>query len=226
MPPTTHIRLTNTCRLVPSRYPTVGILDAVARPEDLDLLFELESWSNDRISAELGILRRISPSEWVVGRPMASVIMAAFCHPRPSGSRFNGPERGAWYAGFSLKVAHDEAIFHRSQELSEVGISDTRVEMRLYSADFDAVFHDIRALNVENQTYHDAMSYEASQKLARKLLDGGSNGVLYRSVRHRGGECIACFRPPLVGNVRPGAHFQYRWQGTRTPKIIRLKESA
>ena len=33
---------------------------------------------------------------------MASVIMAAFCHPRPTGGRFNSSERGAWYAASSL----------------------------------------------------------------------------------------------------------------------------
>jgi hypothetical protein len=75
------IHAVNTCRLVPSRYPTVGILDRVASPEDLPYIFELESWTNDCISDELGILHRIPPDEWVTGRPMASVIMAAFCHP-------------------------------------------------------------------------------------------------------------------------------------------------
>ena len=46
------------------------------------LILELETWTNDRISSELGALHRIPNEEWVAGRPMASVIMAAFCHPR------------------------------------------------------------------------------------------------------------------------------------------------
>jgi hypothetical protein len=226
MPPITKIRLSNTCRLIPSRYPPVGILDAVAKPEDLELVFELEGWTNDRMSAELGILWRLPPAEWVLGRPMASVIMAAFCHPRPEGSRFNGPDRGAWYAAFSLSTAHAEAIFHRAEELAEIGISDTRVEMRQYLADFDAAFHDIREVIPENEQYHSPHNHKASQKLAQELLDIGSNGVLYRSVRQARGECIACFRPPLVTNVRPGAHFEYRWQGMRDPKIRKLQKSA
>jgi len=32
------IRATNTSRLVPSRYPAVGILDRVAAPEDLPFI--------------------------------------------------------------------------------------------------------------------------------------------------------------------------------------------
>ena len=219
---TTRIRWADTCRLVPSRYPSAGILDQVASAKDLPYIFELESWTNDRISNELGLLHRIPKSEWVVGKPMASVIMAAFCHPHPTGGRFNGPEKGAWYAGDSIATAHAEAVYHRTAELAEVGVFETRVQMRMYLADFDATFHDVRQDTTKNRPLHDPNSYTASQTIARELLASGSNGILYRCVRRAGGECIACFRPKLVKNVRQGAHFEYRWEGTRTPSIRRL----
>jgi hypothetical protein len=219
---TTRVRLKDTCRLVPSLYPVTGILDAIADPQDLSHIFELESWTNDRVSSELGILHRISPEEWIVGRPMSTVVMAAFCHPRLGGSRFNGPDRGAWYAARELESAHAEAVYHRTAEIAEIGVFDTRVQMRLYRADFSASFHDIRANVPENAPFHDPASYTASQALARELLAEGSNGVVYRCVRRRGGQCIACFRPKLVANVRSEAHFEYRWEGTRTPSIRRL----
>lgn len=219
----TRLLAEGACRLVPSRYPTMGILDRVARPEDLPFLLELESWSNDRISTEHGILNRIPREEWVVGRPMASVIMAAFCHPRPDGGRFNGPDRSAWYAGLSLDTAHAEVVYHRTKELAEVGVFETRVEMRLYLADFDAQFHDVRSRRPEHLSLHDPNSYAASQAFARELFAGGSNGVIYRSVRYRAGVCVACFRPRLVGNVRIGSQFEYRWSGNRTPQIRELR---
>ena len=200
----------------------MGVLDAIASPADLPFIFELESWTNDRISAELGILHRIPPEEWVIGRPMASVVMAAFCHPRPGGSRFNGPERGAWYAGTTLATAHAEVIYHRTAELAEVGVFETRLQMRLYLADFDAVFHDVRPHIPENLPFHDPVSYQASQALARQLLAAGSNGVIYRSVRRQGGECLACFRPALVTNVRERGHYEYRWEGGRAPRVRKL----
>jgi hypothetical protein len=201
--------------LIPSRYPSTGILDRVASPADLPFMFELELWSNDRVSAELGLLNRIPLDEWVTG-PQATVVMAAFCHPRETGGRFNSVERGAWYAARRLATAQAEIIWHRTQELAEVGVFETRVQMRLYLADFSAPFHDVRA---EQQ---DPDSYVRSQALARELLEAGSNGVIYRSVRDAPGECIACFRPKLVMNVRPDAHFEYRWEGTRTPVIRKM----
>ncbi|MEP6714321.1 MAG: RES family NAD+ phosphorylase, partial [Terriglobia bacterium] len=197
---------------MPSRYPTSGVLDRVASQADLEFIFELEAWSNDRVSTELQLLHKLPVEEWVTG-PQSSVIMAAYCHPRLGGGRFNSAERGAWYAARKLETAHAEIAFHRTAELAEVGVFETRVQMRLYLADFSAMFHDLRMVQMERD------SYAASQRLARELLEDGSNGVAYRSVRDGGGECIACFRPRLVGNVRPDAHFEYRWEGTRTPVI-------
>lgn len=221
-PPLSRTRWTGASRLVPSRYPSTGLLDRVASPDDLEALFELESWTNDRISTELGVLHTIPPSEWVTGRPMASVIMAAFCHPRAGGGRFSASDRGAWYAARTLDTALAETIHHRTAELTEVGAFETRVEMRLYLADVRTAFHDIRANDPGFAPFYAADSYEASQQLGRKLLDGGSNGVLYRSVRHAGGQCLSCFRPALVQNVRVGGHFEYRWEGRPEPKVRRL----
>lgn len=217
IPETSRIRWKNTCRLIPSRYPSAGILDRVASPADLPYIFELESWTNDRISSETGLLHRLPESEWVTGA-QATVVMAAFCHPRQTGGRFSSPERGAWYAARRLATAHAEIAYHRWRELAEVGVSDARVEMRLYLADFKGEFHDLREVR------QDPHSYRASQKAARELLESASNGVLWRSVRDpAAGECIACFRPKLVLNVRPDAHFEYRWEGAPTPSIRRIK---
>jgi len=205
---------------VPTLYPSQGIFDDVASPEDLPLIFDLESWTNDRISTELGTLHRIPPDEWVTSKPMASVVMAAFCHPRPTGGRFNGPERGAWYAGTQLDTAHAEVIYHRGRELAEVGVTEARLQMRLYLADFSAEFHDIRENTAQNRPFHDPLSYADSQALGLRLLAERSNGILYRSVRLAGGECVCCFRPKLVGNVRADRHFEYRWSGAGAPPAI------
>ena len=220
--PESTVRWTRACRLVPSRYPSAGIFDRIAAPEDLDAITELEAWTNDRISTELGILNIVPRDEWVVGQPMASVVMAAFCHPRPGGGRFSSAERGAWYAGRTVETSLAESIYHRTRELEEVGHLDTRVQMRLYHADFRAPFHDIREPSRRFTPLYDPDSYVASQQFARELLDAGSSGIVYRSVRHAKGECIACFRPKLVLKVRVAAHYELRWEGKREPRVTRL----
>jgi hypothetical protein len=215
------IRWKGTARLVPSRFPVAGLLDRVADPADLEALFELEGWTNDRINGELGILKTVPRDEWVVGQPMASVVMAAFCHPRPGGARFSDEHRGAWYAGRTIETALVESIYQRTRELAEVGSYATRMQMRVYLADFSARFHDVRGTDGTAALY-DPDDYSVSQRLARDLLHAGSNGVVYRSVRHAQGQCIACFRPPLVRNVRVGGHYEYRWDGPPDPQVRAL----
>jgi hypothetical protein len=208
-------------RLVASRYPVVGLLDRVAAPADLDAVFELEGWTNDRISGELGLLLTIPREEWVTGRPMSSVVMAAFSHARHGGGRFSTGERGAWYAARTLETAFAESIYHRTQELREVGGFETRVEMRVYLADFGARFLDVRPRYPDSALY-DPDSYAVSQTFGQRALQAGGNGVVYRSVRDASGECIACFRPKLVRNVRAGGHYEFRWEGSPEPSVRRL----
>ena len=65
-PVSSLVRWSAAPRLIPSRYPVAGLLDRVAAPGDLDAAFELEGWTNDRISNELGLLHTIPESEWII----------------------------------------------------------------------------------------------------------------------------------------------------------------
>lgn len=225
LPPAALVEWRAANRLIPSRYPSVGIFDRVSSPDDLEAILELDAWTNDRISTELGMLHIIPEYEWVLGAPMSSVIMAAFCHPRPGGARFSTAERGAWYASRTIETALAESIYHRTRELTEVGHFDTRMQMRLYHADFRSAFHDIRGGARRNAALYDPDSYTASQHFGRELLEAGSNGIVYDSVRHQGGQSVACFRPALVRRVRVAAHYEYRWDGTPTPRVRRLSSN-
>jgi hypothetical protein len=198
------------------------LFDKVASEEDLELVIELEAWTNDRVNTELGLIHAVPREEWVTGKPMASVVMAAFCHPNPQGSRFSNAQRGAWYAARHFESAVAESLYHRGRELAEIGVTDTRMEMRLYRADFRNTFHDLRGGEPAFAPFLDPDSYAASQTLAARLLASGSNGVVYPCVRDPGGECIACFRPPLVLGVKTAGHYEFRWQAGVAPVVRRL----
>jgi hypothetical protein len=220
-PPVVIARLRDTHRLIPSRYPPTGILDLITAPEDFEAVAELEGWTNDRISAELGVLHILPAQEWILGRANATAVMAAYCHPNEEGGRFTSSERGAWYAALSIETAIKETVYHRTKEIAESGILETSVQMREYLADFHTEFNDIRRSRKFDACY-DPSSYAAGQLLGAALLEDGSNGLWYRSVRAPPGECIVCFRPVLVDNVRTGRHFEYKWEGQRDPKVTQL----
>jgi hypothetical protein len=175
----------------------------------------------DRISAELGVLSILPAGEWVLGRANSTAIMAAYCHPNEEGGRFTSNSRGAWYAALSIETAIKETVFHRTKEIAESGILETVVQMRQYLADFETEFHDVRASR-EFDACHDPNSYVAGQQLGATLLASGSNGLWYRSVRNLGNDCVVCFRPALVNNVRTGVHLEYKWEGQPDPKVTQI----
>jgi len=198
-----------THRLIPYRYSDRGrpILNLLAE-DDNDLLSdltELEGATNDRLLGESGKLPGITAIELVSGFRLAHIVNASFTHGNPFGGRFNSPGRGAWYAGFEMETAQKEVAFHRSSELKEAGWMEEEVSPHIdYLADFRHEFHDIRD-DPDFIACLDPHSYQASQTLGQQLLITGSAGIVYPSVRHAGGICIACFRPPLVLNVQEGA---------------------
>jgi hypothetical protein len=223
LPPVTAIEIRDTHRLVPSRYSPRGesVLVRIADPGDdahLAAIFELDSATNDRLLAERGLLPGIGPDELVFAVPLASVINAAFCHAHPLGSRFAGPDRGAWYAGFEVETAHAEVAFHKSVELAEIGSPDESITYDDYQADFASEFHDLRDAPGWSACLSPT-SYVASQTLAARLLEDGAYGIVYPSVRHAGGTCLACFRPALVARVRRAGTWRFTWEGGQGPRI-------
>ncbi len=208
LPPLTQLRQDETHRLVPSKY-TLEELGPLSRltdgDSDLRALRELERSTDNRVLGEAGLLPGIGIHELVFGVSYAHTVNKAFTYAHPGGGRFNGPERGAWYAAFSIETSQEEVAFHRGRELQEVNWPYPEVfEYVEYLADFRAEFHDIRK-GSEFRKCLAPDSYAASQRLARSLLEQGSAGIVYPSVREKKhGDCLTCFRPALVMNVRKG----------------------
>jgi hypothetical protein len=214
-PKTTPISQDDTHRLIPNKFYEQGesVLSRLGLPPaQMEHLFQLDDATNARLAGEANLLPGITVHELVFGVPHYHIVNAAFTHARPEGSRFSGPDRGVWYAGFSLKTAQTEVAFHYGEGLREVNWQEEEtVAYREYLADFRGEFHDLRNGD-ETGAYKKYLrpdSYRASQQLGRRLLDEGSSGIVYPSVRHAGGTCIACFRPALVSNVREGSRVTF-----------------
>jgi RES domain-containing protein len=220
-PKLTPLRQFDTCRLIPSRFAEVedSVLAPLADDEDiLRDLFELDNATNERLRGEYGGLPGIGVDELVFGVPNFRIINAAYTYPRPEGSRFNDGERGAWYCAFEPETALAEIIFHRTVEYQEIGRFDDSVSYQTLQADFTSSFHDLRGVKAYAK-YLDPASYVESQQFAAQLLEAGSMGVIYPSVRRAGGTNLACFRPALVGNVRKGQAYRLTWEGSPVPAV-------
>lgn len=89
-----------------------------------------------------------------------------------------------------MATAVEETIFHREQFLAATAEPACDIEMRCYRTGIAGKLHDLRSGWPEAQGPD---SYVESQALAQRLRNDGSNGIVYDSARHAGGECVAVF---------------------------------
>jgi hypothetical protein len=226
LPPTSTLSQRDTVRLISTgRLKDPVLLPLAANHGALEDLAILESATNGRLVAQESGLPELDSRELVFGRVGFTFINAAFTHTRPGGNRFNDEARGVWYCGFDVDTAIDEVSYHLTRELEAIGRFENVTDYAELVADFFGSFHDMREADseVEQALHKDPeIGYPAGQNLARQLrIDRTSNGIVYPSIRHVGGTCLACFRPDLVQNLRQGGIWRLEWQGTPTPSATR-----
>ncbi|MGP1664598.1 MAG: RES family NAD+ phosphorylase [Rhodanobacter sp.] len=220
LPPLKRIRWSRAYRIVPSRFPTVGVYDRIADPADLDAVFAIEALTNPRLREEADALKLVPPAHRLSG-PGSTPVMAAFTHLNPLGSRFSDGSWGVFYATRNVATAVEETVYHRQRFLAATAEPACDLEMRCYQTSVDSRLHDIRH---GWAAAHDAHNYIASVALARELRAIGSNGIIYDSVRHQGGECLAAFFPDVVTPCTQAQHLIYRWDGTRVAQVLEVSE--
>ncbi|BBK35879.1 hypothetical protein STAQ_09570 [Allostella sp. ATCC 35155] len=224
LPPTIELAQRATIRLVATAHLRPPALAPLADTDgDLADLAELESATSGRLVSESRGMAALAPGELVFGVPRATFINAAFAYTRPGGNRFNGEGRGAWYCAFECETALAEVAFHLTRALDAVGRYDNTTDYAELLADFIGRFHDLREAGDADCLDPDpAVGYPAGQGLARAVLEADGSGIIYPSMRRRGGTCFAALRPHIVQNVRSGATWRLVWAGGREPRTVRL----
>jgi hypothetical protein len=194
-----------TYRLIPSQFPPIGLFDTVATPADLSAVMELAGWTNDRLVASR--IARLPQQEWVYGRPNASIVMAAFLHVSPTG---NSPDLGAWYAAGEIETAVAEVGHHLRREAVARSVPELTRVYRSYSARLNGVYLDIRGQQTERSDVYAPDHYGASQQLGEAIRRAGEAGIIYDSLRRRGGTNIVAHRPTNILDVTQADHFEVR----------------
>lgn len=223
LPPLHRIRWSHAYRIVPSRFPPIGVYDRIADPADLDAVFAIEALTNPRLREEAGALKLV-PRDRRISGPGSTPVMAAFTHLNPEGSRFSDGSWGVFYAAHSVATAVEETVYHRQRFLAATAEPSCDIPMRCYRTGIAGRLHDLRGGWPQVQSPD---SYIASQALAQQLRNReGSNGIVYDSARHAGGECVAVFYPDLVAPCVQSEHLIYRWDGERIAMVLKVSPLA
>ena len=222
-PPVTRIEWKPCWRIIPSRFPPIQLFERVTEPQDLEAIFELDALTNPRLRDEVGNIRLV-PSEDRVSGPGASIIMAAFTHLNPTGSRFSDGTYGVFYAANDLDTAIAETRHHRQRFMRATEQPRMEMDMRVYLVDLEGELHDLRGQQATQPLIYDPDDYAFSQRQGRALRETRSNGIAYDSVRRPGGECAAVFRPPVLSNARQERHLRYLWDGRQIAAVHETRE--
>lgn len=210
------VRLVATARL---RAPVLAPL--VDGEEELKVLAEIEGATSARLIAEDRGISGLAANELVHDVPHASFINASFAYARPQQpNRFNGASRGAWYAALDVATCLAEVGYHLTNALADAGDFHATVEYAEMFASLAGAFLDLRRVPTHPALAADiAASYPVGNALAEQARAAGLNGIIYKSVRHAGGTCIAALRPAAVQSVRQGAIYRLTWSGSPVPEV-------
>ena len=206
--PRIAFRLDDSVRFVDTAYPAPAIVSSAKGPDQVrDLLRALEATDPDRLPAArtyaaLPTLDRLSgPGTWDALTPFLYT----------SDDRFSSYERGAYYAAVDETTASAEWLFHAARRLANSGADRTTIEARVLFSNIDLIVTDARGVRDEYPALRDpaAGGTNATRRFAAELE---TPGLLYDSLRHEGGRCLAVFAPRYVGvPVREIGRIRFDW---------------
>lgn len=214
--PTVHVDWPRAFRLIRSIHPPIDLFEDIADPRDWEALASAESKTNPRLWGHLGRLDLV-PVDRRVSGPGASYVMAPFVHvSRDRPGRLTDGSYGVYSAGNTEEVAIREVAHHHGRAMrASAEAPGWTSQFRMLVNQLDLDLHDARM----SDEIHNPDDYSASQAFARDLRRAGSNGVLYRSVRCPGGECVGIFWPDLMPIPVQAEHYDFHWDGVRVDRI-------
>lgn len=213
--PVKRVRWTAAYRLIPTRYPPIDLFERIADPKDWELLYQLEGLTNPRLREQAGEISLVPPPRRVSG-PGASVVMAPFAHySRSRPTRFADGTYGVYYAASKLETSLREVAFHMAIFYAATEDPPHDEDFRAYKGAIDGAFHDLRKGEWSRFLDPDVATYPHPNALGKQLRDAGSDGIVYPSVRHAKGQCIAAFWPDVVKIPEQTTHIALKWDGTR-----------
>ncbi|MCR6673542.1 RES family NAD+ phosphorylase [Devosia ginsengisoli] len=197
------------------------LMPLVDNEDELALLGEIEGATSARLMAQERGISGLAANELVYDVPHAHFINASFAYARPQQpNRFNGANRGAWYAALALETCLAEVGFHLTNALADAGDFNAVVEYAEMFCSLAGDFVDLRQRPQHPSLGADiAMAYPLGNVLADHARAEGLNGIIYPSVRHPDGTCLVALRPAAVQSVRQGDVYRMIWRGQPEPII-------
>lgn len=194
-------------RVVP-RFPPIEQLEQFDPDLQAAVLAELAT-VDPRIVGDL----RLLPSGRLPAGRGASRIITSYTFARPG--RFNDETFGAFYGGESLATAIAETAHHTIQSLRDSNAPPQTLPLRLALHVNVISGGVIDARPAKYPQIYEADRYAESRHFGALVQKRGYEGIVYRSVRRAGGECVAIYASTALGECWDARELVYRYADGR-----------
>lgn len=208
-------------RLIDTQYPPIDLFEDISEPQDWDIIANAVSKTNPRIYDEIENLRLVPVNRRVQGAG-SNWLLSPFIQFSPFRTgRFNDGTFGVYYAASTFETAVIELIHSKERfYLNTKEPAGWLASFRELICEVKGNFVDIRGKG--NEDILSPIDYTKSQEFSRLARKTNGNGIIYPSVRHFGGECIAAYYPDVISIPTQGRHIQVHWNGERIDKFREL----
>lgn len=213
--PTSHVSWTQSCRLIPSRFPPVELYEPVAEPDVGDALKALEELTNPRLSAN-SAREFLRPEDRHVAHHW---LVAPFAYPDTAPTRFSDGSFGICMVAETEKGALAAAVRRREEFLRATATPATRLDMRQLVMPVSAGLHDLSGWG----GLEDASEM---RRLCQTLRQQGSFGVKLPSPDRAGESMAVLFRPTAMTGATQSKHYCFIWDGQRISGIYDYSDRA
>lgn len=185
-------------RLTSAEYAPLAAIEFAADAEEAAVALAAIASTSASLDRAARTYRALAPESRLSGKGAADAV-APFLFE--STNRFSSPEAGAYYAAADLETAAAEVWFHRERELRASGASRAAVDLRELHNGLRLAAADIRGQRSRRPALYDPSpgGNDVSRAFALLLRRRGVRALVYDSLRHVGGECVAVLQPRHVG---------------------------
>jgi len=199
-------------RIVAADLTAVAFFESLVPGADVDALLSVLALTSPALLDRIGDPARVPASDRSYGAGSGWVMPSFARRARPS--RFSDGRFGVWYAASDAATATAETLYHQAIRLQETAEPAQTVAMQLLTADVAGFAAVLSGLGPPlGSLVHHPTSYLASQLVGSHLRDRGSDAIVYRSARHKGGTCIGVLRPRVVRRCHRTGLVSYQWDG-------------
>jgi len=214
-----RIHWTKAWRIVATRQPRINLYGRIANSQEQRLLAHLEERTNPRMMVESGRQWFLRKGDYF--RPSLSTsVKAPFSYLTKS--RFGNGSFPVLYAAHEEATALSEKRYHMAEFFKAHYTPPTTSKQTAWWLNIAGTFHDMRDKTKFLREYSPT-SYGASQALGLRLWKMDSPGIVYNSVWHIGGRCLAVFSPQTIHSCMRGLLYEFHWDGAHISNTFRLE---